>query len=342
MTRLRGLVLTAPLVLCGHLSFGDVLTVDLARQAPGSAVTLPAGAFPEISIRIINRAPTLAYSISVEDSIVLIPQLTMPPPGAAQATRACQDLLDLADLLWKAADEQEVSKRVAGIQAGIDQCQDPALLLVVRARVASTTLDVPRVHRVLPGHQLTITVSRPSGNKTLTWVTIVKGEDRGMWLTTYGATVTDNGDERFYVQEANGRFTITPEAKATGVKVIPSVFFTWLPRAHQAQDFSWGLTGGLGIEDDAPAFFVGGGLTYNWNLGIVAGVSLVKETRLNGKYTSGQELSQSLSEDQLLKTVFQPRLFVGVTFRFGSNPFGSKGSTTNAAAPAAKKKDGNS
>jgi hypothetical protein len=345
------LSLLALLTLSLSSSFADVLTLDLARQAPGAAVTLPAGAFPEISVRVINRAPKLAYSTSVEDSIIAVPELTdttFPSPGAlAAAPDDCDRLLKMARDLSQAANEATVGDTVADIQKDLGKCAVQASLDDIKRYVARTVVDLQGVYRVQAGHQLTITVTRDDADKKkLTWVLIVKGEARGLWLTTYGAMVTQNKDERFFTEAAgDDKFAIRPETAATGGKVVPCVLFTWLPRARQASSWAFGPTGGFGVKDDRPAILVGYGATYNWNLGIVAGISMIQETRLNGKYKSTdppQLIGENLNDSQLMIKSYQLRPFVAVAFRFGSNPFGSAGTPGTDSGATTRKKDAGS
>jgi hypothetical protein len=83
--------------------------------------------------------------------------------------------------------------------------------------------------------------------------------------------------------------------------------------------------------------------TYNWNINLTAGLAVIQESRLNGKYSVNQEIADNLTPDQLQKTVFRPSWFVGATFRFWSNPFEGGGKTAGqgaaslAASPAKDK-----
>ena len=115
------------------------------------------------------------------------------------------------------------------------------------------------------------------------------------------------------------------QTESDGLKTIPAVFFSWLPRSRQGSDWALSPSAGLGVKGDRPAVFLGANLTYNWNLAVAAGAVLLQETRLNGKYTETQPpqtIAENLSDDQLHSKTFRVRWFAAVTFRFGSNPFG--------------------
>ena len=131
-----------------------------------------------------------------------------------------------------------------------------------------------------------------------------------------------NKDEKYFTAGAGDKFTITAESRRGGLKPLPAVFFTWLPRSGQDKNLVVGPTAGFGLEGgNRPAAFGRLGFTYNWNLGFVAGVGVVPERRLTGRYTAGQVVAMDLSSDQLHSDVVEVRWMFAFTYRFGSNPF---------------------
>jgi hypothetical protein len=103
-------------------------------------------------------------------------------------------------------------------------------------------------------------------------------------------------------------------------------------------DFSFGPTAGLGLSKDKAAVFGGVGLTYNWNLAFIAGVAVSPHTRLRGRYAAGEELTESLSEEQINRDVFRPTWLFAMTFRFASNPFGAGGDEPASESQSAEEK----
>ena len=115
--------------------------------------------------------------------------------------------------------------------------------------------------------------------------------------------------------------------------VIPAAFFQWLPLTRELKDWAVGPTLGLGVKSDRPAFFVGGIVTFNQNLGLVVGVPVYQQLKLRGNYSEGQVISENLNEDQLHKKVYRfQRFFFGGVFRFGSNPFAGGESGSNGGS----------
>lgn len=115
------------------------------------------------------------------------------------------------------------------------------------------------------------------------------------------------------------------------LKLVPSVFFSWLPASRQNSDWSASFSAGLGVKQDTPAVLAGLSVTYNWNIGIFLGAMIAQETRLLGKYTVGQAITEDLTNEQLTQKVYGPRPVVAVTFRFWSNPFSEPGAGATSA-----------
>jgi hypothetical protein len=144
----------------------------------------------------------------------------------------------------------------------------------------------------------------------------------------YGVAVGSGKEQKFFAKATGtaGQFTVTPERadanEAGDLAVIPAAFFQWLPMTRELKDWAVGPTLGLGAKTDRPAFFIGGIITFNQNLGIVGGLPIYQKSKLRGTYTEGQTVAENLTEDQLNKRVYGFRgLFLAGVFRFTSNPF---------------------
>jgi hypothetical protein len=295
--------------------------LDLAKQKPGDVVSIPVSS-GRVPVRVINRVPTREYRVSVVREVRSIDALPFVPPGGFAAADVCQRLLDKAEGLRVAGlVEADVSGIVSAVKGDLHNCDDPAFLTKIDQELASTIMDLGE-YELPHGTQLTISVSRDDSGKTLTWVKVLQTEERGRWLTLYGFGVVPSRDDRYFLAPAGeGKFTITQEDKRRGYRAVPSVFFMWLPRKFQGSDWSHGFTAGFGVKNDQPALSVGYSVLHNWNIGLVGGVSLGRELRLNGRYKSPQEVTENLAEDALHAKVLQTRAMIAVVFRFGSNPF---------------------
>jgi hypothetical protein len=326
-------LLTIAMVAVAPALCADEVVVDLAAEETS---TVPVVAGP-LHVRIVNRLPRMDYRVSVRREVIPIPPFGPTPVGRFATVSDCTGVLKLLDELEKAADEKKVGELVARIRAerGGVTCTT-AELAEIQAGLARTEAD-GGVFDIRPGEQITIVVSRKDGTKS--WTRVATTGPRGVWLTTYGASIAPDRDERFFARaKGNGKFEVAKEERAESVKVIPSVFFTWLPASRQLRDWSWGPTAGLGVSDDRPVVFAGWGATYNWNLGLVAGAALVQETRLSGRYRldPAQELAEAVPDSQLNGKVYRVRWLAAITFRFGSNPFTST-PAAGSSAPESKK-----
>jgi hypothetical protein len=327
-------------------SGGELVELDLAKQSPGSTVTLSVG--PTFRhLRVVNRKPLAAYEFEVLDEIKPIEPLDATgvdgaPAALAPSGTPCSTLLTTAGSLETATNEDEVGRLITKLEADIaaKTCNDVGTLTTVRGLMSRTVFDLPAAYIVRPGHTVTFRVTRSEGDKKLVWKLILDGGSRGLWLTSFGATFVPDRDETYFTQPTeDGKFAIVPEERHTGLKSVPSVFFSWLPASRQGSSWAFGPTAGLGVKGDRPAVFAGVTVTYNWNLGLVAGVAAVQETRLDGKYrdtTPPQVVAEPLQGDQLNQKVYRARWFVGVTFRFGLNPFGDGSGSAKDASQGEK------
>ena len=339
---MRRAALLAIVGLCSWVSpaTASTFTLDLAAQAAGTSVTLPAPVSGDVTFRVINRRPDQDYTFSIVDKIEEIAAFASPGVNKfAGSPTDCQSIVAIAKSLDKDTKESDIGSHVAQIQQalGAGACSDPNSLRDIQEFVARTTFDIPGSYSVPPGHDMTLTVARTEAGKALNWTLIVQGGSRGTWLTTYGATVVPDHNEDFFSQAAaqQGQFNIVRLTNRNPLVPIPSVFYSWIPRSRQDKNWFVGPTVGLGVKSDRPAAFLGLTLTYNWNLGVVAGLALVQEDRLNSKYVETfppQTVSENLSSDQLNAQTSHVRPFVGVTFRFGSNPFTSTSDATPKTA----------
>jgi len=325
------------LAAAAPLRAGD-LTVDLAQQKAGDVLTVPADAGRH-RVRVVNARPGAQYEVTVVREIRSIDALTAPSGVATVAHSApCSELDQRTAALLAATTEAAVPKLMADVKASLLLCHDPVLQQEANLALAKTVIDLGE-YELPPGAQITVTAVRDEGGKKLTWVKAFQTEERGRWLTLYGLSAVRNHDDRFFLTPNDDKtFTIGAEESRKGYKAIPSVYFLWLPRKFQARDWSHGFTAGLGVKADEPALFAGYSLLYNWNVGLVAGASLSRELRLNGRYASGQVVKETIADDALHTKVLQTRWTVALIFRFGTNPFAAAPDSGGAKEPVKTKK----
>ena len=200
-----------------------------------------------------------------------------------------------------------------------------------------------------------------SGRSTLasrtlgTWEFNV-GKLEAQWLTYYGFNFAPSGNEDYFSKTNTAvtpaTYTITRKNATHGSAFSASIYFMRIPAEDgftdwtkfagwRSSDLMGGLTAGVGFDFDNPTVFFGYGVGWGYNVLLTAGVVMHKENRLNGQYTSGQIIAENLTSDQLTDSTYKPRAYVGLAFRFGSNPFSSSktaapATTTKPVAPPAK------
>lgn len=289
-----------------------------------------------------NLLPGRAYSLSIQHHS--LPPDPLPasviPRGLASATeRAMMETCPavnkaIADLLAATA-ETHVAALSAALQAALDQgCADQAIEDRAKATLARTTRSMTVT--IKEGEEVEIKLWRDAtaeSQPAAQWTLVLTGPARGQWVTTYGFSFAKNGDERYYAKGIeNGKFEIAAEREIESATLVPSIFFTWQSRKNELRNWSIGPTVGLGVADSAPAVFAGLGITFNRNIGLVIGGSMLKEMRLAGQYTKDQILQEALTSEQLHTKVWRPVLAVSVTLRLDGNPFGGEKEATPAPA----------
>jgi hypothetical protein len=291
-----------------------------------------------VTFTIVNRIPNKPYTITVEERAIPIPVLPTPSGlSGAFADEACKPILTDAESLGKATDETQIGETVRRIRTSLasGNCTTPAQVAKINEWLAQTIHAVPGHFVLRAGSEIILTVTRDEK----VWTMVVSGGERGTWLTTYGVSIVPSDDEPYFAKALDGdKFAVTAEQEVDDVRLIPSVFFSWLPRKRMLGDFSFGPTAGLGLSKSKAAVFGGVGLTYNWNLAFIAGLAISPHTRLRGRYSPNEELTENLSDEQLNSDVYRPTALFAITFRFGGNPFGSGGDDTSSEDKKAAEK----
>lgn len=140
---------------------------------------------------------------------------------------------------------------------------------------------------------------------------------RGSWQASYGFGITPDRDRKFFSQAGDDdSFTIKQKRSNGGLQPNAAVFYTWLPSKWETTFCSFGIAGGIGVDQNNLVLLVGPHLTFNQNFGLVAGVALHQETRLRGEYDVGQVVSENLTSDALEEKTDRTSWFIGVTYRF--------------------------
>ncbi|HEV8319897.1 MAG TPA: hypothetical protein VGQ10_20950 [Vicinamibacterales bacterium] len=319
-------------------SYGGQRSLDLASPS-GTKTSLTAQPGEVVTFTLINKVPvSKPYTITVEERVIPIPQFGTPLALLGGfPDDACDPIVKDAETLAKATDETQVGETVRRIRVALAAavCTTPAKLAKINEWLVLTIHVVPGQYVVRAGAEILLTVSRDDK----VWTLAISGGPRGAWVTTVGVSIVPSRDEPHFTKALDGgKFAVTREADVDDLRLIPSLFFSWLPRKRMLGDFSFGPTAGLGLTKDKAAVFGGVGLTYNRNLAFITGVAFSPHTRLRGRYTAGEELTESLSDEQINREVYRPTWLFAMTFRFGSKPSGSGGDQPVSEGPSAEQK----
>lgn len=129
-----------------------------------------------------------------------------------------------------------------------------------------------------------------------------------------------NEPERTETQPARTEYKITKENDPRYFNLVPAIYFTWIDYKQLRNKWLHSWTGGLGFDLQAPVIYLGHQVTYQQVLCLNYGISLVQQSRLNGRYKPGQVLQENLTADQLHTNPYRPQLYLGISFRFNENP----------------------
>jgi hypothetical protein len=255
----------------------------------------------------------------------------------------------LTSLRCTALDIKQFSDTFSGLTESTEPNPLPALSdgdrLVITVKRSNIITASTQLGTVCGRDKMTLTADG-SGRHTIPerilgpWQIDV-GKTQAQWLTFYGFNFASSGNQDYFSKTNTGTnpttYTITRKTSTHGSAFSPSVYFIRIPGDDGFNDWAkivgWrsgdlmgGLTAGVGFDFDKPTLFLGYGFGWGYNVMLTAGVVMHKEDRLNGQYAAGQVVAENLTSDQLIDSTYKPRAYVGLAFRFGSNPFSSSSS----------------
>lgn len=293
---------------------GPTAVLDLATPVTAQPIT----AGETVQVRIENSMPGGKYRIQIERRDQEIPPLD--PPNATRAAVACSNLAEQFTVAAaNAKSEQAVAQQIRTFKSDAAQCTQSEQKALADAIKNNTTKDLG-AYKLSKGERLIVKIQRDDQS----WEFTLSTGERGQWRTFYGFTFLPNEDEGFFTrQDASNadQFIITPEKDREQLDFAPSILFVWSPSGTADQTWNHGLTAGLGFDMDDPIVFAGYALTFNENIAFTIGVVLHKRERLAGRYESGEIVAEDLDSEQLVEETYGVNGYVGVAFRFGSNPF---------------------
>lgn len=299
-------------------------------------------------IQLVNVLPAAQYLVESElhEATVQIPAPLSAGLDAllSRGSSPCDEqLARLVKGTKDATTERQIAELNATLASELEkaQCKPEDAKAARAAFDAATVRVVPGEFEIQDGEDLVVTITRSAGNGAAAqpfgpFTFATKRRPAGNWLALYGFNYVQNGDELFFAKTnpdtTPQTYTVTALADRRDKDFSPSVYFMWVKEKNYsnraARLLSWnhgdvfgGLTAGIGFDFDKPTTFLGYGIGWGYNVMITGGVAIHSEKRLNGRYSAGDQTKENLSEGQLTEETYKPRVFVGLAFRFGSNPF---------------------
>lgn len=353
MKRLGVIRACMPLVLL--FGFSQILAgqeptqVDLDLTLAGATLTEPVD--QKLNVCVAYFVTGKSYTISATPRAVEIPAFSLDIlKGATTASEIAS---------FKAA--TPCGTAVADLQAAVDaatteQAVKAAFLKSV-ANNKSCEKDLKKVvqqcveYTLQRGEELVVEVKRTGATSEdkKDWSFILTTGPKGRWLTYYGFSFLRNRDRSFFLEpktapasqsgdskadpdEAKTTYTIREKTRQGGYTNEPSIVFSYVPAMFQFSSYVPALSAGLGVDLDNPIVFAGFSFLVGDNVNLFIGGAVHRETRLDGQFKVGGEVTENLTSDKLTEKVFQANLIFGVGFRFNSNPFKKSTGTDTTGA----------
>ena len=321
MKRIGLVILTlAALMLGGVAQAQQEVPFDLALHAPGSVSTDSIEAGKLFVIVVKNRIPTSQYTFTVIRELAPIPPFDPFGTTLAPGNDPCNPIVQTLQTEINAATTEMA---VAAAFAKADAADPTDACAAQFAKVARRTTARFGPYQLEAGESLTFTISRTVPDAK-TWTLKLVTPGPGEWRMMYGFNFVPNNDRTYFLRESTaqpGEFDIIRERSQNDMQLVPTIFMSWLGRQKQIRGWGWGLSGGLGFESSDPIVFGAVTFLYHENISINFGPVMAKQRRLNSRLDPAVRVKELLSDEDLHTSGYRPNWFIGVGYRFTSNPF---------------------
>ena len=279
-----------------------------------------------LQVKIVNKLPNGAYSTSLVVRNVEVPELPeIEALSFAGMAAPCTEIKNLK----AATSESEVPRLVAALKKAIDSgtCSAGDGQEVI----ASTMAVSSETYTLRPGQELVLTVGRQAddANGLKKRPGRSSGPPAGAGSGTPATVLVSS---RRTTKSSSPGLEKRTGLSSSSRKRIARTWRSLLrssslgQESRKVRDLDFGPAGGLGFDLSKPVVFVGWQFTYNQNYTLNLGLVAHPETRLDGQYEVGQVLKEALTPDKLEDdSSYGVAGFIGVSFRFGKNPFKTSG-----------------
>lgn len=327
MKRIGLVILTvAVLAFGGKATAQQEIPFDLALHAPGSVDTDSIDAGKLFVIVVKNRIPTSHYTLSVIRELAPIPELSPFGTTLAPGTNPCNPIVQTLQTEINAATSEDA---VAAAFAKADLADTNDACTTQFAAVARRTTARFGPYQLEAGESLTFKISRTVPDEK-TWTLKLVTPGPGEWRMMYGFNFVPNNDQTYFLRENadhEGEFDIIRERSQNDMQLVPTIFASWLSRRKQIRGWGWGLSGGMGFESSDPIVFGAVTFLYHENISINIGPVMAKQRRLNPRLDPAVRVQEPLSDEDVHTSGYRPNWFIGIGYRFSSNPFAREADT---------------
>ncbi|AYZ13694.1 hypothetical protein EGY05_17865 [Chryseobacterium arthrosphaerae] len=166
--------------------------------------------------------------------------------------------------------------------------------------------------------ELTITINATDGNKPVEKVYKIKTQTDWGWTTTFGVNaIFYTNRNKFASQKADdGTQKVAQVQSSKFMELMPALMFSFMDYQNT---FSYGLTGGLGMNFEEIAIFTGVSCGIGHNFFLTGGVAVHKQSRPNTNYFTGQTIDSSITNDNLNESQYRVNPFIGISLRLDKN-----------------------
>jgi hypothetical protein len=302
-------------------------SMDLAQSGEKQFQVTPGD---EAGVTIINKLPKGIYRIST--ILRTIPIDPLPDvAGLRLESAGCPELTKVALALEEATSETAIRGGMAQLADSLPtaKCTDTERTSI-RAAMAATVYELPRRYVIRAGEELVVTVQRlkADGASEKEWKLTLTTGAPGSWRTLFGLAILKDRDDKPFLTPSTkeGEFVVNPglnkDAEGNPVKMVASVFFTWMSRSAELGPVSVSPTLGIGATSEIPGLFGGLAFTYRQNLALVVGIPVVIQQHVQDRYLKDPIVKSALTTEELTDRRYHlDKIFVGGVFRFASNPF---------------------
>jgi hypothetical protein len=173
-------------------------------------------------------------------------------------------------------------------------------------------------------YTLDVRIFDKDGKAEGTYTIELISKSKWYWTSTFGVSMVTlvNRDTYKSLLNSDGAspatYTIVQDGSNSHYDAIPVLMFTY---SKLENDFSYGVTGGLGTDFETISAFAGLSLVIGQNFIVTSGLAFHKQLRLDSQYSEGQIVDSNLTFNDLNIEYYRFNPFISLTYRLNNNPY---------------------